>query len=249
MACDDTAGIAFANRVRIDMLRLWCAALSTETAKCRSSCPAWQVAFENNEVKESMAFHLAQGRLSTVCKAYNDLHDLLRQVGEVAVQIKLSPRLQDNPISKDGIAVAMHCLKETLVTATVLEGCDILRLFGHQTAGVTKAAAFLKKNKEARAGVPELLWAKLHALATEGLPMSAHTAAAADKPAAPADDASAGSVGASAGATCTDTAAAPARSPGVSLAVSAKREAAKADPSAEPKGKLRRMRSNFASKG
>lgn len=241
---------AFAGMARSKMVQLWLATLADETSQCRSICPSWQVAFENNEFKESMAFFITQGKLATVCKAYNNLHDLLRQINDAAAHISLTPRLQEHPVAKDGIAVALHCLKDTLATTTVLEGLDLLRQFGHQTSGVTKAAAFLKQHPPGnRAGVPELLWAKLHALSTEGVSAVAAPAQRQETPPAGAASSSRDCVGSQAAGSSGEQgvksghSALTVRLPG---AAGAKREASKSEPGSESKSKLRRMRSKVA---
>lgn len=160
----------FTRKCTDKLLRDWSERLSTTSALTRSACPSWQVAVTTTDLKLELAFGIIQGRLSAVADSHNALHSMVSEMGAMSTLMKLHPRLQDNPLTQDSVAVAVHTLRDASTTATVIEILELLRVWEAEVGGATIAKEYLAKHpKHARNHeVPAPLWTRLEVLATEG---------------------------------------------------------------------------------
>lgn len=172
------------------VLLQWNSLLDDMVAKSKSICPTWGICYADGTWNDRAADRLLLGKMSVVSASRNSLHDLLTVLNEGANRMEVTPRLQENEVSAQSIAVALHTLGRLKQTFIVASGVSLMHAYKFHHMATVKASEFLKVHKDARAdanGIPNLFWKHIESMAAQGA-RPAH-----ERPASPPDGASAAS--------------------------------------------------------
>lgn len=166
---------------------------------------------------------IMSGRMKDIVKANNLMFNLLQNMNAAALSLDIAPRLQDNPLTSQYVALALSSMTNATTCAIICKGCAILEAGEHDPDGPKKAKAFIQESITAQSTeVPERFWGEMALLAAGAAPTPSPAKPRATKsdissPGAalvkrePAESTTAGSDGgrlqASATSTCASTAA------------------------------------------
>ncbi len=154
-----------AGRIQEALLLEFCAHLDIATKTLKASVPSWEAAFENEgEVNMELATKLLVGKAAQkIASLHNAVHGVLVNMMHAATKLEVSPRLQDNDITKGHIAVARSCLARAKLTSTITDA--VLILSGElSSSSVGDAKSFLEKHSEMLKSFPILLVKELQHL-------------------------------------------------------------------------------------
>ena len=165
----------FGGRAQTCLLKQWESLLSVKVTACKRIMPTWSACFEGPKLLDSVAYRMLTGKVAKVVQSHNDVHGCMVSMAQKASELQVVPRLQDNDITMEMIAVAKDTMSSASLCSVVLLGIDILHKYQLDPLGPEVASAFLTKHRTpANSTVPEGLWQELEAMsshaAVKGLP-------------------------------------------------------------------------------
>ena len=157
----------FGGRAQTCLLKQWESLLTVKVEACKKNMPTWSACFEGPKLLDSVAYRMLTGKVAKVVQSHNDVHGCMVLMAQKASDLQVVPRLQDNDITMETIAIAKDTMTSASLCSVVLLGIDILHKYQHDPAGSEVASAFLTKHRTpANSIVPEGLWQELEAMSS-----------------------------------------------------------------------------------
>lgn len=119
------------------LLTRFCDVLAASTAACREVAPAWEALFPDGKYNAAMGSRMMRGR-HTVDKQ-NMLHEVIRRLNQSPKLLVISPRVQDNELTSEAVAVALNALGNLSMCSIIATGVEILNIAA-EPGGPRKAA-------------------------------------------------------------------------------------------------------------
>lgn len=156
------------NRVLKVLCSQWSKAIEVASAKTTSVCPSLGASITDSGMDEQLAHDLVQGKLSSVTAAHTALHELLGKYGVASRRVSLAPRIQEHPLTRNSVALALHSLSVAQNSVVAMKALHLLRSVRHQASGPSQMEAFLAKvPQECRDQIPKGFWVVMDSFAME----------------------------------------------------------------------------------
>lgn len=118
------------------------------------------------------------GRLPSIVSAYNEVHNILKQMNMSAQVLHITPRLQEHDASREPIAIAFAAMSSAMTAAICAMGLEILDMTGSFASRKAKLYLTQNRNHASAKVLPPAFWAEFEALASLSAPSSALPASA-----------------------------------------------------------------------
>lgn len=148
----------------------WAGLLGEATEKTMASCPPWGCCMTDSSFDEEMAVSMTQGKLAGLVRTHNAMHDLLSSINTAAVQVRLTPRVQEHEASRSSVKAALHSLGIVSAAVTICSGTQLVAQVKNRRDGASQVRSFLDRHPadmRSETPVPNGFWVHLQACALE----------------------------------------------------------------------------------
>eukprot|EP00959_Pyramimonas_sp_CCMP1952_P213253 4462085-Pyramimonas_sp.AAC.1 len=111
-----------------------------------------------------MATQMLKNKLQPLVSSHNSLRETLKDFADAAGLIAISPRVQDNGITCEAVAVAQTTMRKAAEASAIIQGVELLFIFRHRPDGPDKAKAFLAERQASHPALPRAFWRQFHDL-------------------------------------------------------------------------------------
>lgn len=152
--------------------------LSTAADTCRASTPSWSACFEDGHILDHMVKKLLTDKITKVVDSHNVVHACMKGMCTAASRLSISPRLQDNDMTKSSVRLALDAQRGAAQAAVVIMGMDLRGKYDPK--GAEEAQAFLSKYKSPdNMCIPTCFWEELEHVAAHKFTAGATSSVAA----------------------------------------------------------------------
>ncbi|CAK0856992.1 unnamed protein product [Prorocentrum cordatum] len=149
---------AFSTKCEGIILNAMAAILTKHTEDTAKATPTWSACISDDNFNETMATQMLKNKLQPLVSSHNSLHDTLKDFADAAGLLAICPRVQDNDITSEAVAVAQTTMRKATEASVIIQGVELLFVFRHRPEGPDKAKAFLAERQPLHPTLPRAFW-------------------------------------------------------------------------------------------